>query len=191
MKKFYFNEEAAKRAINEVNKVVEVFNNNNKSAEITLDDLRLILENPQAFKDKVFLAELKRICEDFAQDFDEVKTKEYYWKNPMFSKMANNRCKDLYALATSIFRCGAHRPQIVDYLEIDNGVLSPVLDYENKINAAYTYKTKNKKQDEIVDALRKLTESVKELNALGVQTYQVAELLFNDLEIKPTAIYRY
>lgn len=191
MKTIYKDEEKIKRSISAVNRIVEAFNNNSKRVDVNIDDVRLMLEDVRKYKDKVFLEELERVCDMFAQDFDEVKLKSYAWQNPMFSKMANNKCKDLYKLADEVCKAGRNMAYLAKYLELDNGLLSPVLGYEDLIKDAFTYKTNNKKQDEVVEALNNVAKDFKKLEALGISPIMLHNYFYNNYELRPTAIYKY
>ena len=103
-----FDENEYNYSVSKLNKLIEIINSNtdklNKlNVSLTVDDVKLIAEKPREYKNKQYLRILKDICTMFALDFDKVKLISYYWKNPMFSDMANKKAEPLYNMAHDIY----------------------------------------------------------------------------------------
>ena len=183
-----FDEEAYNYAVSRLNKLIEVINSitdnlNKLNVSLTVDDVKLIAENVQEYKNKQYLRILKDICTMFAQNFDKVSKASYVWENPMFSDMANNKAKPLYNMAKEIYLTCHDVRHIVNYIEIKDNIATPTLSAFEDIKELYCRYTENERQNKILYLLNGMKDNIKELENMGINKYYIPQLYYTDYSI--------
>ena len=183
-----FNETSYNQSINSLNKIIQVINNytdklTTKEHNLTIADLIKIANDPKAFKNEHYQTELEKVCEQFGLNFEEYSTFTYTIQNPMFSDMANSKCKGFYDLCNELmacFVCGDGMLADSKYITITNNVASKTADADTLLKEYHTDYTINDRENKVLDILKQMMVLYAELDKLDVDKIKADHLITPD-----------
>ena len=189
MKEISFNEKGYQKAIKNLKKCIQIINSyseqfNEQDKIIDSELLKEIAANGIRSRKVVYTKELKNVAEYFNVEFEKICTLEYVIQNPLFSDIANSRCKLYYMFIQDIAKYLYGQSYLVDYIDILKNVATMSMDAEKELQEYYIDYTKNDKEDKILIQLNKLKSIYYELQKIGVSKNEAQNLIMNDnLEI--------
>lgn len=195
----HFDNTGYTEAIKALDEAIETINKHSQELTtngylLTIEDIKLISERDNKFRNKVYRSQLKDICNTFGVEYSKVCTTEYTWTNSMFSEMTNGKCKYLYSLNDDLYKCFILHTYLADnkYIDIINNVASKTIQADELIKEQYTSYTKNDKQNKVLDITKQLQNLYKQFNKLGINNYNVDHLINKHSgDIDPNIFYRY
>ena len=166
MKAIRVNREQANKCINDLNKVLADKN-------ISIDEILQIQYDYKGYCNRIYLDELKNICDVYYLNFDEVKLFDTTGKYDIYKNMANcktkeqrNRISHLHSLLLFI------QVEVIKTCIVENkGILS--VDKEKVFNF-YTDFTDNEK------ALNNLNKIIKLMKDLNIKSSDIKLLIDNE-----------
>lgn len=185
--------------VNKVIELVKVINShtdklNKCGVVLTIEDIKAMSINKDEYSRQIYLDELQKVCEMFAQDFEEVSKWEYTLKHGenMFRQMAIAKCKPLLALTKDVNILSTFGDSLyLKYIEIENNIASPKLNFEEDIKEYYSHYAKNDKQNKLTKALKTIQNAISEATKLGYSSFEIMHFInATDNQIKYNAIER-
>lgn len=139
-------------AIRTLNEIIDAINKHSQELSangytLTIEDIKLISERDNKFKNKVYANSLNEICNIFGVDYNKVCTFEYGITNSMFSEMASGKCRYLYNLYGDLSKYFVSYQYLADgkYIDIIDNVASKTIEADELIRELYTSYTKNER----------------------------------------------
>ena len=178
MKVINFNEFEYQRALKDLTTIVDIINKyskelTDKGYTINNEFLNDISKLGYKAKNIVYLKELECIADLFGVDFNEIKTFEYKMKNPLFSDIANNKCKLIYSFIDEISVKLYRKPYLVNYIDILDNIATIDINADKELKHYYTDYTENKDEDKILEYLNKLIDIYKHLKDMGIDKREI------------------
>lgn len=135
---------------------------NNLGIKLDVDDIRSLWAIKSEFINKVYLQELKKICDQFCVNYDDVSSVNYQIRagNPMFSNMANNRISFLFELKKEIHDALSYSSVCLKHLEITDNIAAPKITATEDIEKENTFYCLNRKQEDITNELNKVQDAM-------------------------------
>lgn len=143
-----------------INKYTERLNN--LGIKLDVDDVKSLLAIKSEFINRVYLQELRKICEQFCVNYDDVSSVNYKIRagNPMFSNMANNRINFLFELKKELYDALHYDSICIKHLEINDNIAAPKITATEDIEKENTFYCQNKKQEDITNELNKVQDAM-------------------------------
>ena len=176
------------QSVNNLNNIIDTINKhtdklNAKEYNLTITDIIKIANDPKAFKNEHYQTELEKVCEQFGLNFEEYSTFTYSINNPMFSDMANTKCKAFYSLCNELmtcFICGDGILADSKYITISNNVASKTANAETLLKEYHTDYTINDRENKVLDILKEMMVLYAELDKLDVDKIKADYLITSD-----------
>ena len=183
-----FNETSYNQSINSLNKIIQVVNKytdklTTKEHNLTIADLIKIANDPKAFKKQHYQTELEMVCLQFGLNYEEYSTFIYTMQNPMFSDMANSKCKVFYDLCNELracFVCGDGMLADSKFITITNNVASKTADADTLLKEYHTDYTVNDRENKVLDILNQIIGLYAELDKLNIDKLKADHLITPD-----------
>ena len=171
-----FNETGYNQSTSNLGTIIQVINKHTdkltaKEHNLTIADLIKMANDPKAFKNEHYQTELEKVCLQFGLNYDEYSTFTYSINNPMFSDMANTKCKAFYNLCNelmSCFVCGDGMLADSKYITITNNVASKTADADILLKVYHTDYTINDRENKVLDILKQMMVLYAELDKLDI-----------------------
>ena len=183
-----FNETGYNQSTSNLGTIIQVINKHTdkltaKEHNLTIADLIKMANDPKAFKNEHYQTELEKVCLQFGLNYDEYSTFTYSINNPMFSDMANSKCKTFYDLCNELracFICGNGVLADSSYITITNNVASKTADADTLLQEYHTDYTTNDRENKVLDILNEMIVLYAELDKLDVCKLKVDQLISAD-----------
>lgn len=169
-----------------INKYTERLNK--LGIKLDVDDVKSLKGNKNEYINRIYQSELKKICEQFCVNYDDVSTANYIVKagNPMFLNMANNRIKFLFELKNEIHAVLSYDSVCIKHLEITDNIAAPKITATEDIEKENTFFCLNRKQEEITKELNKVQDAMYYLHSKFGLSYN---RLYNFIEQMTNKLY--
>lgn len=163
------NREQANKCIDDLNKVLADKN-------ITIDEILQIQYDYKGYCNRIYLDELKNICDVYYLNFDEVKLFDTTGKYDIYKSMANGKTKEQRDRISQLHSLLLFIPvEVINTCIVENkGILSVDKD---KVYNFYTDYTDNEK------AFNNLNKIIKLMKDLNIKSSDIKLLIDNDYNI--------
>lgn len=185
MKAIYTDTDKARLIKDGLTKCIQIISNN------SIDDLIGVVVDYKDYCKQIYQEELKKICAEFAQPYEEVKLTTYtlnhsdIWCNMATARTEKRRvqAKEIYNSFNPLL---STKDRLFAVSLIDNDRLKDEAD--KQIKEYCTLYTCNDRQDEAVKELNKISDSLNKLNKMGIHVNNLHNFLQMNNTIKHNSV---
>ena len=161
---------------------------------LTIEDIKAMLEDRKKYINSKYSEEYKSACKFLGLEYDIASKKVWIFQNSALGEALRNKAHThRFILLDELSKklCGIigyyslDKSLLCSILEIDNGKLKPIKNYQTILKDAVTFYAENSKQAKVADTLTKVKVLLDDIN---LNTFNVDNYFFVDDTLNYKAI---
>ena len=161
---------------------------------LTIEDIKAMLEDRKKYINSKYSEEYKSACKFLGLEYDIASKKVWIFQNSALGEALRNKAHThRFILLDELSKklCGIigyyslYKSLLCSILEIDNGKLKPIKNYQTILKDAVTFYAENSKQAKVADTLTKVKVLLDDIN---LNTFNVDNYFFADDTLNYKAI---